>query len=171
MKNFKLDFLGAFLAILLIGSLSAQAQEARPSPPATAKATVGGTTVTINYSQPAVKGRTVWGGLVPYGSVWRTGANEATTIEVSADINVGGKTLKKGKYSLFTIPGKDEWTIIINAVSDQWGAFSYDKTKDAMRFTAKPGDSKMNERFTITISDSGTASLAWEKIKVDFKIG
>jgi len=171
MKNSNLKFTATLVSVLLLSAFSLIAQKKRESPPTTAKATVNGTEITINYSSPSVKGRTIWGGLVPYGKVWRTGANEATTIEVSADIAVGGNLLKKGKYSLFTIPGKDEWIIIINSNPGQWGAFSYDKSKDVMRLTSKPTENEAMESFTISISESGTVSLVWDKIKADFKIG
>ena len=147
-------------------AVSAQAQGDRPSPPATAKGMIGDAEVVINYSQPGVKGREIWGGLVPYGKVWRTGANEATTFETSAEINFGGKTLPAGKYALFTIPEKDKWTFIFNSVPDQWGAYSYDKSKDVLRVTAKPKDSgKMMERMTFKI-ENGEVQLWWDKLMV-----
>ncbi|MES2517832.1 MAG: DUF2911 domain-containing protein [Bacteroidota bacterium] len=142
-----------------------------PSPPATASATIGGTTLTIDYHQPAVKGRNVWAGdLAPYGKVWRTGANDATTFEVSKDVTINGKALKAGKYALFTIPGEKEWTIIFNKTSKQWGAYSYKEADDVLRVTAKPEANEMMERFTINAENSGKVTLAWDKIKVPFTV-
>ncbi len=140
----------------------------RPSPPAEAHATLGAAMVSINYSSPAVKGRTVWGSLVPYGKVWRTGANEATVFETSADLMVNGQKLPAGKYGLFTIPGEKEWTFIFNSVWDQWGAFKYDQAKDVLRITAVPEKSQaFNERMKFEISDH-VVSLLWENLKVSF---
>ena len=103
----KITFPVLLLAMVATTVLSAQNDKSqRPSPPATATATVDGKTITIDYSQPSVKGRDVWGGLAPYGKVWRTGANETTTIDLSADVEVEGQKLAKGKYALFTIPGE-----------------------------------------------------------------
>ena len=143
----------------------------RPSPPANVSEKVGNTTITIDYSQPGVKGRNIWGELVPYGKVWRTGANEATTFEVSNAVKIEGKTLAAGKYGLFTIPEKDEWTIIFNSVPDQWGAFDYDASKDVLRVNVKPKKSPaMTERMTFKINKNGTVALLWENLEVDFNV-
>ena len=161
-------YLPVLFTFALMGffAFSAQAQGDRPSPPATAKGMIGDAEIVINYSQPGVKGREIWGGLVPYGKVWRTGANEATTFETSADLTLGGKTLPAGKYSLFTIPEKDKWTFIFNSVSDQWGAYSYDKSKDVLRVTATSKNSgKMMERMTFKIAD-GEIQLWWDELVV-----
>lgn len=142
-----------------------------PSPPAKATATVGGATVTVNYHQPAVKGRNVWAGdLAPYGKVWRTGANDATTFEVSKDVTINGKALKAGKYALFTIPGEKEWTIIFNKNAKQWGAYGYKEADDVLRVMAKPEATEMTERFTIKAENSGVITLAWDKVKVPFTV-
>lgn len=143
----------------------------RPSPPKTATAMVDGGKVTIDYSTPGVKGRTIWGDLVPYDKVWRTGANEATTLTVEKDVEVEGKPLKAGKYSLFTIPGKKEWTFIINSTWDQWGAYNYDSAKDVMRFTVEPEKSdQFYERMTFNIDDDGDVDLYWDNLEVSFDI-
>src|SRR5688572_3927170 len=97
----------------------------RVSPKASVSYTIGLTDVEIHYGSPAVKGRPVWGSLVPYDKIWRAGANEATTIEFSTDVNMEGQTLRAGKYALFIIPGETDWTIIFNKKHDQWGAFGY----------------------------------------------
>ena len=111
----------SFLIVCLLTSFSLYAQQ-KASPPKVSKATVNGNDVTINYSSPSKKGREIYGGLVPYGQIWRTGANEATTIELSKDAKVGGIDVKAGKYALFTIPNEKEWTVIINSDAKQWGA-------------------------------------------------
>ncbi len=144
----------------------------RPSPPAKATGKVGNTTITIDYSRPSVKGRKVWSepNLAPYGKVWRTGANEATTFEVNNDVTVEGKALPAGKYSLFTIPGQNEWTVIFNKVSKQWGT-QYDEIKDALRVKVKPKKApKMTEQFTINVDNKGTVAMLWENAQVDFKV-
>lgn len=142
----------------------------RPSPPRQAKGTVGEAEITIDYSSPSVKGRKIWGGLVPYGQVWRTGANEATTFEVTKDITVEGKALPAGKYALFTIPGEQKWTIIFNTAPDQWGASDYDQAKDALRVEVAPQTlDESVEAMEISVGE-GTVTLRWEKLAVSFKV-
>jgi hypothetical protein len=148
----------------------AQDKQNRPSPPDKVSNRVGNTTITIDYSQPSVKGRTVFGELVPFGRVWRTGANEATTFEVSNDVRVEGQPLKAGKYGLFTIPEKDEWTIIFSSDTDIWGT-RYNQANDVLRVKVKPGKAPtMTEKMTFTIGNDGLVSLLWENMKVDFKV-
>lgn len=166
----KLHFLLALMFTLgFVAAATAQNDKSkRPSPPATASGVVDGKTITIDYSQPSVKGRKIWGGLVPFDEVWRTGANETTTIEVSADVEVEGQKLPKGKYALFTIPGEKEWTIIINKTI-AWGAYSYKQSEDVLRVKvpSKPA-AEFHEMFTIHVSDAGVVSLLWEQLEVDF---
>ena len=121
------------LSFMLFFVFSSYAQEnkIRLSPKASVMQTVGFTDVTIDYSRPGVKGRTIWGALVPYNKVWRAGANEATTINFSTDVTIEGKNLPAGKYGFFTIPNKDSWTLIFNKVADQWGSFQYNEAEDA----------------------------------------
>ncbi len=114
-KGYILSLTSLFLASTI------WAQNTRPSPAATASGNVRGANITINYSSPAVKGRKIWGELVPYDKVWRAGANEATLITIDKDVQVEGKALPAGKYSLYALPGETEWTIIINSVTGQWG--------------------------------------------------
>ncbi|MBC6611528.1 DUF2911 domain-containing protein [Hymenobacter sp. BT507] len=149
----------------------AQDKSKRPSPPATASATVGGTKVMIDYSQPSVKGREIFGALEPYGKVWRTGANEATTFTVSKDVKINGQALPAGTYALFSIPGKDEWTIIFNKTAKQWGAFEYKESEDALRVKVKPTTLKQPvERFTITAANSGKVTMQWATTGVEFMV-
>jgi Protein of unknown function (DUF2911) len=137
--------------------------------------TVGFTDVTITYSRPAARGRQIFGGLVPYGTVWRTGANEATTISFSDDVTINGQPLPKGTYSLHTIPGKDQWTIIFNKVDKQWGSFTYDQAQDALRVTAKPHGDEFHEVMTFEIPevgpDSATIAIKWANVAVPFTVG
>ncbi|HNP23516.1 MAG TPA: DUF2911 domain-containing protein [Panacibacter sp.] len=147
----------------------------RPSPPATATQTLAsGATVTINYSQPALKGRTIGKDVEPKdGEVWRTGANEATTFEVNKEVKIEGKTLPAGKYAFFTIANGGEWTLIFNKVWDTWGAFDYSKNKDqdALQVKVKSGtNSSSVERLTYSIDKGGKVSLMWGTLKVDFNV-
>jgi hypothetical protein len=147
----------------------------RPSPPATATGTVNGATITINYSSPAVKGRQIWGSLVPYDQVWRAGANEATIFETSKDIKVEGKSLPAGKYSLYAIPGEKEWTIILNSQTGQWGikmdgSTTEDPSKDVLRVMVKPEKAdSFHERMAYVVDKDGFA-LVWENLKVPVSI-
>ena len=159
-------------AMFLSSAIWAQGNKSnRPSPPATATGKVNGATITISYSSPAVKGRQIWGSLVPYDKVWRAGANEATIFEADKNIIVEGKPLKAGKYSLYAIPGEKEWTIIFNSQTGQWGikmdgATTEDPAKDVLRVKVKPQKTKtMQERLTYRVDKNGFA-LVWENVEV-----
>lgn len=164
-----------FSAVLFL-SLVACGQEdksKRPSPPALAKETTSsGVTISIDYSQPSVKGRTIGTNLEPMpGKVWRTGANEATIFEVNKDVKVEGKTLAAGKYGLFTIMNGDEWTIIFNKTWDQVGAFNYKEADDVLRVKVKGGKTKaFSEKMTFAINKNGKVSLMWGDKQVDFDV-
>jgi hypothetical protein len=171
----KRTIISLFCIVAMIGiSVSAFAQEdksKRPSPPAEAKGIIDGSDITVNYSSPAVKGRMIWGGLVPYGKVWRTGANEATVFETSKDIVLSGQTLPAGKYALFTIPGENEWTVIFNSDWNQWGAFKYNKDKDVLRLSVRPDKSaSFNERLKFEVIDDEVV-MYWENLQVGFPVG
>ncbi|MEQ9468712.1 MAG: DUF2911 domain-containing protein [Ekhidna sp.] len=171
MKSLKaLSFLA--MSLLLVFSVNAQKDKSkRKSPPAQVTQDVGGTTVTIDYSRPSKRGRDIFGGLEEYGKVWRTGANESTWIEVSNDVTVEGKTLTAGKYGLFTIPGKDEWTIIFNKKWDGWGAYEYKEEDDVLRVKVEPTSTDDEvEMFTIDIAKNGDVSMAWDQTSVTFKV-
>lgn len=162
-------------ATLLITTFVAAQQDknSRPSPPANTKmALAGGKVVSIDYSQPSVKGRTIGKDLEPInGQVWRTGANEATVFEVNKDVKIEGKKLPAGKYGLFTISGDNEWTIIFSKNWNQWGAFNYKVSEDALRVKVKPSKAKaFSEKMTFTISDKGKVSLLWGDRQVDFRV-
>jgi len=169
-------FVLALAGVVVTSTILAQDDKSkRPSPPAIATGTVNGATVTINYSSPSVKGRKIWGDLVPYDKVWRAGANEATIFETSKDIQVEGKTLAKGKYSLYAIPGEKGWTIIFNSATGQWGinrdgTTTEDPAKDVLRVKVKSKKSaNLNERLIYTIDDKGFA-LQWDNLEVPVSI-
>lgn len=146
----------------------------RPSPKATLTQQIGLTDMTIVYSRPGIKGRQVWGTLVPYDQVWRTGANEATTFAVSDDVAINGAPLPKGTYSLHTIPGKAEWTLIFNKTANQWGSFNYDAAQDALRVKVKPASAPFTEWMSFEVPDVSTDKasvvLRWETVAVPFTV-
>lgn len=165
------------LSILLsLTALSVHAEIRLPqaSPAASVKAAIGVTDVTIDYHRPGVKGRKVWGALVPNGEVWRLGANEATTITLSTPVRIEGHEVPAGKYALFAVPGPDAWTLILNKQAEQWGAYSYKKDQDLLRFEVKPQTGSFTEWMTFHITPDGanaaTVEMAWENLRVPFRI-
>lgn len=160
-----------FLMTGLFAAAHAQDDKAaRPSPPAQATANVKGRTITIEYGQPSVKGREVWGKLVPYGQVWRAGANETTAFTTSGDVKVEGKTLPAGKYAFFVIPSEKEWTIVFNKTI-KWGAFSYKEDEDVLRVSVPARKTSAPvEKLTYTISPRGDVTLAWADRQATFRI-
>jgi hypothetical protein len=204
-KRFYFSSLVLLLLVFFAASLaSAQAPPQirlpRPSPKASVMQTIGVTDVTITYSRPAVKGRAIWGDplpeqasvkgeatlddqtvrpknapIVPWGHVWRTGANEATMFEVTDDVLINGQKLAAGKYSLHTIPTKDEWTIVFNGTANQWGSFNYDPAKDTLRVKVKPEWGAMNKEWLEYWIDpvkpnSADVNIRWEKVHVKFNV-
>ncbi|MTI40768.1 DUF2911 domain-containing protein [Fulvivirga lutimaris] len=169
MDKLKLTFLSILLVCFALTTAISQDKK-KPSPPDTAEGKVAGVDVKIDYHQPSAKGRKIMGDLVPYAKVWRTGANDATTIEISEDVKVEGKTLAQGKYSLFTIPGEKEWVIIFNKTAKQWGAYDYDEAQDALRVKVKSAKTKdFVETFNIAVVDNGV-EMKWENTKVKFAL-
>ncbi|HEY0144056.1 MAG TPA: DUF2911 domain-containing protein [Thermoanaerobaculia bacterium] len=163
------------VALIATSAIAQQVKTPRPSPTATFTQTVGVTDITVKYSRPGVKGRTVFGDLVPWDKVWRTGANEATTITFTDDVKINGQDLKKGTYSLHTIPGRDQWSIIFNTVADQWGSYSYDPTKDALKVAARPERNPSPvEWLTIDVpqmsTDEATFYIRWADVSVPFTV-
>lgn len=149
----------------------ADEKASRPSPPKAFEDSIGGAYVRVDYSSPGVKGRKVWGELVKYGEVWRTGANEATVIMVDKPVLVEGQPLPAGRYGFFTIPQPDKWTIIINAEPDQWGAFEYDQNQDVLRATVTPETvEQLTERLAFVRRDDGKVALAWDHLQIPFEI-
>jgi hypothetical protein len=120
-----------------------------------------------------VRGREIWGKLVPYGQVWRTGANDATTIKFSKAVKINGKELAAGEYALFTIPAEGEWTIIFNKTAKQWGAYEYKEADDALRVKATAQANAMTEQLAIKVEATGAKAqvgILWEKLKVTFEV-
>ena len=157
----------------LFTTFNASAQQdksKRASPPAIVSQTLGsGAQISIDYSRPSIKGRSM-NELVPAGKVWRTGANEATVFETSKDVSIEGQKLLAGKYSIYSIPGKKEWTIIFNKTWKQWGTV-YKESEDALRIGVKPGKSKQfAEMMTFEIAKNGKVSLMWAETQIDFKV-
>lgn len=180
MKSKILALLGAG-SLVLVSVASAQTPAApkltfpQASPPATLKQQVGITDIEISYSRPSIKGRKVFGGLVPYGEVWRTGANSATKISFSTPVKFGGADIPAGTYELFTIPGEKEWTVIIHKNMSQWGNYTYDAKNDVARVTAQVATLPMpTETFWIGLNDlrdtSASFNLTWENTRVSVPI-
>jgi len=159
----------ALSLVLVIGTATAQGKKERKSPMKEASANMAGSDIKVVYSSPSVKGRAIWGELVPYNKVWRTGANEATTFETSEDIKVENKALPAGKYALFTIPSEKGWTIIFNSVWEQWGAYKYDESKDVLRVQVNPKKAELEEMMVISLQ-KGQMIIAWEKLMVPVRI-
>ena len=181
-KSFLL-FSVLLLSILLISSANAQNKNpvVKVSPVASVSQTIGFTDVTINYCRPGVKGRKIWGGLVPYNKVWRAGANAATKFTFSKDVTINGNKLVAGSYAFFALPTQNEWTLIFNKVADQWG-LDYDKNKDkdVLKINVKPVEHDFQEWLEYNFSNmdvqkagmknSANVNLDWEKLRVSFKI-
>jgi len=165
------------LALLLCTAQPARSQEQRQSPHEKATVTVGGATITVEYGRPYMKGRKIFGGLVPYGKVWRTGADEATTFSTDKDLMLGALHVPAGTYALFTIPGEKEWTIILNKVAKTFGAFDYEKNKAQDLGQLKAPVEKLSmpvEQLTISIlskgGHNGTLRIVWADTSVSAPI-
>jgi predicted negative regulator of RcsB-dependent stress response len=178
MKTLTLRLFVGYLAIGgLVGTLSAQNDLNLPdaSQAAEVKQRIALTDITVKYHRPLVKGRKIWGGLVPYGKVWRAGANENTTIEFSDPVSVEGKPLDKGIYGLHMIPNPDSWTVIFSKTNTAWGSYSYDQKEDALRVNVKPRPLAENkEALEFEFEDlkptSTAVTLKWEKLGVPFTV-
>lgn len=168
--------LAVFVAVGVFSLATAQIKTPAPSPGAKITQNVGLTDITVEYSRPSVKGRTIFGGLVPYGEMWRTGANKNTIVSFSAPVKIGGKDLKAGSYSVFTIPGQSEWEIIFYTDTENWGVpQTWDPAKEAVRFKAKSEKMDFNiESFMIDLgdltNDGCNMGIGWEKTWVSFPI-
>jgi len=168
----------AIAAFCCFSLVSAYAQQSLHQPDLSQKAsvsqTMGLTNIKNTYHRPLVKGRAIWGSLVPYNQIWRAGADENTTIEFSTAVTINGSELSAGKYGLHTIPSQDEWTVIFSKDNEAWGSYFYDSTHDALRIMAKPEAAPFTEALTFSFDNPGpasvTAALYWEKLKVPFKI-
>lgn len=164
------SMLVAAAAMLAVAQdVPAPSKGGKASPHVSHTATIGGKKITIVYGRPSKKERKIFGGLEPYGKVWRTGADEATTFTTEGDLMLGSLHVEKGKYSLFTIPNEKEWTLILNKVVDQWGAFKYDQASDYGRTTMKVSKPAFPvEQLTITVTPKGTGEgelkIAWDDV-------
>lgn len=167
-------FRTALLGLAAIVTARADLNLPEVSQLAVSKQRIGLTDITITYHRPLVNGRKIWGGLVPFGEVWRAGANENTTIEFSDPVTVEGKPLAKGIYGLHMIPTADSWTVIFSKMSSAWGSYTYKQDEDALRVNVKPRPIEMDEaleyEFEDLKPDSATVTLKWEKIGVPFKV-
>jgi len=165
MKPFTILLSLFVLCLMTPALLSAQAQTIPASPAKETTGKIGDASIEINYSSPGVKGRTIWGDLVPYDVVWRSGANAATTITTDKDLLIDGKKLPAGTYSFCTIPREDQpWIVIFNHRTDTWGAFDYDEKEDALRIEVEPRQSdEMMERLTYDVADDEIL-LIWENL-------
>ena len=201
LKRSSISFFAVLFVLCFAVSAAAQVVTPRPSQKASVMQRIGATDVTITYSRPGVKGRKIWGDplpeqtasvkgeatldnqnarpkdavIVPYGHIWRTGADDATLFVVTDEVLINGQKLPAGSYSLHTIPAKDEWTIVFNGTSNQWGSFNYDPAKDTLRVKAKPAwvnDSQEWLAFTFDPvgEDSAQVNIRWEKISVPFTV-
>jgi hypothetical protein len=195
------SFLAALCVLCFAAAAFAQIPTPRPSQKASVMQRIGVTDVTITYSRPGVKGRQIWGDplpeqtakvkgeatldnqnerpkgapIVPWGHVWRAGANEATMFVVTDDVLINGQKLPAGTYSLHTIPNKDEWTIVFNGTSNQWGSFDYDPAKDTLRVKVKPewlqtSEEWLSYSFDPVTEDSAQVNIRWEKVNVPFTV-
>lgn len=166
----------SIVLFLFAGFTFAQKEQLRVSPKASVMQVVGFTEIKIDFSRPGVKGRTIWGELVPYNKVWRAGANEATTISFESDVIIEGKKLPAGTYSFFAIPDNKEWALIFNKVPEQWGAFEYNEAEDALRINVNPISNSHTEWLTYSFTDldpkgkKAVINLMWEKLKVSFTV-
>jgi hypothetical protein len=171
---FKIVLVLLLAAFLMVNTSQAQLKYPRVSQGAKVTQTVGLTDVTIVYHRPGVKGRVIWGELVPYDAVWRTGANEATTIEFSTEAMIAGTRIAAGKYSLFTIPSREEWTVVINKNPNTWGAYDYKQEEDVLRFKVKPEAGEHQEWLIFTFENLSKGSvdivMRWEKFKVTIPV-
>ena len=187
-RKFVLGLVVVFVVGFAVSSTAfAQEKKVRASLPASVSQTIGvDTEITFNFSRPGVKERTIWGELVPYGLApgnkyseekpfpWRAGANEKTTIVLSSDVTVDGKSLPAGKYSIHMIPSEKDWVVIFNKVSEGWGSYDYDEAQDALRVKVTPVEAPFEEWMRFGFDDlagtSAVAFLQWEKLKVPFTI-
>lgn len=163
------------LALLFLAPMAAEAQQ-RPvaSPRDTASMRLGAATVSVDYGRPYARGRKIMGGLVPFGRVWRTGANAATTLVASADLRIGGVDVPRGTYTLYTVPGADRWLLVVNRQNGQWGT-EYDPQRDLARIPMRMSAPRSPvEQFTITLTPAqngrGELAMAWERTRVSVPV-
>jgi hypothetical protein len=157
-----------FIALLTVTFVNAQNKPASPAASATGK--INGATININYSSPSVKGRVIWGGLVPFNKIWRAGANAATTIETDKDLTIEGSKLPAGKYAFFVIPNEKECVLIFNKVAKQSGTYDYNQKEDQLRVTVKQNASDTNVESLVYTINKNNIVLSWEKWNIPFSV-
>ena len=174
-KNVLISMLVIVLMVVFVSPVSAERGDdtKRKSKNGKLEETIDGVKIVVEYGRPKVNGRAIWGKLVPFDKVWRTGANEANVITFDKNVTIDGKKLAAGSYSLFTIPGKTEWVVIFNSVTKQWGSMKYDKSKDALRVNVKPismpDGNKIREELTFK-KKGNKVGIIWEKLVVPFTV-
>lgn len=170
----KLVAVAFFLSFCVLGPARAEIKLPQASPGAAVKTVVGTTEVAIDYHRPGVKGRKIWGELVPWGQIWRLGANNATTITFADPVKIQGREVPAGRYGLFAIPGQDKWTLILNKQAEQWGAYFYKAEEDLLRFDVQPQTGPFTEWMVFQITPAGSGKviveMAWENLRVPFTV-
>ena len=173
MQKHSLPVLSSFIVVFAAAVSFAQSTQLnipRDSQRASVTQRIGITDVVVTYHRPLVKGRTIWGKLVPYGEVWRAGANENTTIRFTDPVSIDGKALEAGTFGLHMIPNPDQWTIIFSKVNTAWGSFTYKESEDALRVNVKPEAADFHEALAYDIDqpteDSAVVTMRWEKVAV-----
>ncbi|GAB4286799.1 MAG: DUF2911 domain-containing protein [Ignavibacteriaceae bacterium] len=173
-KYFMVTFSAMIFFLIPVNLIAQDFRTPRPSPDATVTQYVGITKITIDYSSPGVKGRKIWGELVPYGEIWRTGANEVTSFTFSTPVKINGTELTAGTYGVHMIPGESQWEIVLSSDTEVDGSSAYDPTKDALRFKVTPQSAPFTERMIFTITDmtdnSANINLMWENLKISFPV-
>lgn len=162
----KIHFL--FIALLTVTFVNAQNKPASPAAAATGK--INGATISVNYSSPSVKGRVIWGELVPFNKIWRAGANAATTIETDKDLTIEGSKLPAGKYAIFVIPSEKECVLIFNKVAKQSGTYNYNEKEDQLRVTVKQNATDTSTENLIYTINKNNIVLSWEKWNIPFSV-
>jgi len=177
MHRVRLVLLSGFLSVASLSLCHAQTvmlDLPRPSQHAVVTQRIGITDITVNYHRPLANGRQIWGKLVPYGEVWRAGANENTTLTFTDPVSIEGQPLDKGTYGLHMIPGENQWTVIFSKMANAWGSFTYKQDEDALRVTVKPQPAELHNALTYDFDDvtpdSTVLTLRWEKVAVPFKV-
>jgi hypothetical protein len=177
MHRVRLVLLSGFLSVTSLSLCHAQTvmlDLPRPSQHAVVTQRIGITDITVNYHRPLANGRQIWGKLVPYGEVWRAGANENTTLTFTDPVSIEGQPLDKGTYGLHMIPGENQWTVIFSKMANAWGSFTYKQDEDALRVTVKPQPAEFHNALTYDFDDvtpdSTVLTLRWEKVAVPFKV-
>jgi len=167
----KITSMICFLSIICFAAVGQTNKSERPSPPDSVNITTeDGVNIKINYSRPSLKGREIGVDIAPVGKIWRTGANEATTFEINSDVTIDGKDLSAGKYSLYSIPGEQQTTMIFNKTWDQWGT-KYDEKEDALRVEVQnSSNAESQEKFEISATAKGAVTLTWGNYSIIFNV-